>query len=307
MPNSVAVISRIYIGEIPYIDAFIEHYFKIGISKLYLVITNLADENCIKEYLKHKSYAIEFINSNLDENESITMDSMNYTLEYVKETYLLHIDIDEYLDIHPFESINHLVEHINCDKIHFNWAITVFDGNCDTNLACRGMTHRKKPFKTLCKTALIKNFTSNGHDFDTVTPVNSVESTNYLIHYWGRTFNDILIKIIYGDRFKDLKSSKLQELLDMIEYNSNKFIPVRLKMLALLSRLNKTIPLPRDFISGKINKEKEDELVLSKLSKDQVQIIYERYNVFREMFDINKHEVNYYKLGLQGGIDWKNI
>jgi hypothetical protein len=307
MPNSVAIISRIYIGEIPYIDAFIEHYFKIGITKLYLVITNLADANYIKEYLKHKPYEIEFINSKLGENESITMDSMNYTIEYIKETYLLHIDIDEFLDIYPFKSINLLVEHINSDKIHFNWAITVFDGHCDTNLGCRGMTHRKKPFKTLCKTALITNFTSNGHDFDTVTQVNGVESTNYLIHYWGRTFNDILIKIIYGDRFKNIKSGKLQELLDMIDNNSNTFIPVRLKMLAMLSRLNKTIPLTRNFITGKINTEKENELVYSKLSKDQIQLIYERYNRFREMFDINKYEVNYYKVGLQGGIDWKNI
>ena len=93
----------------------------------------------------------------------------------------------------------------------------------------------------------------------------------------------------------------------MIENNSSKFIPVRLKMLAMLSRLHKTIPLTRNFISGKINKEKENELISSKLSKDQCLKIYERYTKFREEFDIDKYEANYYKVGLQGGIDWKNI
>jgi DNA-dependent RNA polymerase auxiliary subunit epsilon len=301
MSNTVAV------GEIPYIDAFIEHYFKIGIAKLYLVITNLADESCIKEYLKDTKYDIEFINSKLDETESITMDSMNYTLEYIKEKYLLHIDIDEFLDIYPYNSINNLIEDINHDKIHFNWAITVLDGHCDTNLACRGMTHRNKPFKTLCKTAIIKNFTSNGHDFETLISIAGIKSTNYLIHYWGRTFNDILIKIIYGDRFKNIKSGKLQELIDMIEYNSSTFIPVRLKMMAMLSRLDKTIPLTRNYISGKINKDKETELIVSKLTGEQCAQIYKRYTKFREDFDINKYEANYYKVGLQGGIDWKNI
>ena len=307
MRKTVAVISRIYIGEIPYIDMFVEHYFRFGITKMYLVITNLADEISIKDYLKHTKYDIEFVNSKLDENASISMDSMNYILEYIKETYVLHIDVDEFLDIYPYNSINDLIKDINHDKIHFNWAITVFDGLCETNLGCRGMTHRNKPYKTLCKTAIIKNFTSNGHDFETFTSIDGVKSNNHLIHYWGRTFNDILIKIIYGDKFRNIKSGKLQELIEMIENNSSKFIPVRLKMLAMLSRLDKTIPLTRNFISGKINNEKENELINSKLSKDQCLKIYERYTKFREEFDINKYEANYYKLGLQGGIDWKNI
>jgi DNA polymerase III alpha subunit len=61
MTNSVTVatISRIYIGELPYINAFIDHYVLIGVSKIYLVITNLEEELEIKKYLEAKSAGIK--------------------------------------------------------------------------------------------------------------------------------------------------------------------------------------------------------------------------------------------------------
>jgi hypothetical protein len=183
----------------------------------------------------------------------------------------------------------------------------VYDQISDTTNGARGMTHRNKPYKTLCKTSLIKNFTSNGHDFETNKPTEEVISEFNLVHYWGRSFNDILIKVIYGNKFKNIKSGKLDELLDTINIGKNTNIPVRLKMLAMLSKLDKSVPLPNDYIKDKIDLEKEQGLIVTNISIKQRELIYDRYKKFREEFDIEKYQGLYYKTGLQGGIDWKNI
>ena len=298
---TVAVISRIYSGELPYIKAFIHHYITIGVDNIYFVITNLAEEPYLREYLRGSN--VKFLNSPLAPDQNITMDSMSILIEQIKDTYLLHVDIDEFLDV---KSIKDTIEEEKAEKIHFKWAITVFDNINDTTKGVTGMARKNKPYKTICKTDSIASFTSNGHDFDTNKPVKDVVSKYNLIHYWGRSFNDILIKIIYGNGLKNIKTSSSNDLLKKLEDPSIHSIPVRLKMMALLSRLEKTIPLYNNYITNKIEITKEDELVYSVISTEQQKQIYERYLEFRKAFDYEKIKELYYKEGLLGPIDWVN-
>ena len=298
---TVCVVSRIYIGELPYIHAFIKHYLNIGFDTIYLIITNPTEENIIKKYANWPTNII-FIHSNLNSEDRITMDSMNHVLQNIKETYILHIDIDEFLEIYPLCTIKDVIHESNTEKIHFNWAITVFDNISGTLRGAKGMTNRNKPFKTLCKRDIIHKFTGNGHDFETTTQTTGMISKYHLIHYWGRSFDDILIKIIYGNGLKNAKSSSLEELNNAMLVDSIHSMPVRLKMLALLSKMEKPIQLEKNYIENNIDLPKENELIYNVLSKQQRDAAFNRYNAFKENLDIVKYTEIYYKTGLFGTI-----
>jgi hypothetical protein len=306
--DTVCIVTRTHIGELPYIKAFIDYYKRIGINKIYLVITKEHEISVIKDYLIMYEPFVQFVPVQLKDEQSISMDNMNHLLEQITETYTLHIDNDEFLEIAPYTNILTLIKTINADKIHFPWAITVNDGMNDMTKGCRGMTHRKKPFKTICRTDQIANFTSNGHDFDTKTEINGeIHSKFPLIHYWGRTFNDILLKAIYANGFKNCKDSSLDEIVSCLNNPDPKALPVRFKMLAFLSRLDKSIDLSNNYILDYIEYSKEAELIYPIFSHIQRDALYVKYVNYRNNLDYIKIKDMYYKTGLQGTIKWNEI
>ena len=304
--DTVCIISRIHIGELPYINSFLDYYKRIGINKVYLVITKQDEVAPISEYLIMYESFVTYIPVDLDPSQSISMDNMNHILDIITETYTLHIDIDEFLEIAPYPNILDLVLSTNASKIHFHWAITVNDGISDITKACTGMTHRKKPYKTLCRTEDITKFTSNGHDFATRRQVREVFSENYLIHYWGRTYNDILLKAIYANGFKNAKVNTLEEVLSFIDNPDVNALPNRLKMLAMLSRLDKPIELVNNYSINYIDYAKEAELLYGPLTHLQRDTLYAKYANFRNNMDISKYRDYYYECGLLG-FDWIHV
>ena len=312
-PFTVCVVSRIHIGELPYINAFIQHYQAIGVDKIYLVITKRDELAPISEYIQQQQEQqnqqqnlITYICVDLKPGESISMDNMNQILSEFKTTYTLHIDIDEFIELDTYPSIKALISEANADKIHFPWAITVNDQISDVNSATPGMTHRKKPYKTMCKTALISHFISNGHDFETHTPTEPYISPNLLIHYWGRTYNDIILKALYANGFKNAKTSTIDEVVACIANPDINALPNRLKMLALLSRLEKPLHLKHNYSINYIDYIKENELISPYLTPQQCASLYAKYVVYRNKLDYKTQIAPYYELGLLG-IDWSKM
>jgi hypothetical protein len=301
--STVSVISRIHIGELPYVNAFIAHYKRIGVDSIYLIITKPNELELIKNYLQMAGSFIKYTCVELKPGESISMDNMNHILQDINEDYLLHIDIDEFLDV---SSIKEVITSENADKIHFPWAITVNDGVSDIAKACYGMTHRNKPYKTLCKKDKIVKFISNGHDFETLDGVKEIISSHLLIHYWGRTFEDILLKALYANGFNNAKNSTISEVMTAVADNNINLLPNRLKMFAVLSRLEKTIHLDKDYSLRFIDKTKEAELLSALVTNDQRDKLYAKYTKFRSALDYEKQVRPYYNLGLLG-FNWAEM
>lgn len=301
--QTVALISRVYIGELPYITSFIAHYKMIGIDTIYIVITKQSDSEEIKEYLSKQKYQLVYLQQKTDEN--VDMNNMNDLLPLIKEDYLLHVDIDEYLDLEPHNNIQEVLKESSAERHHFNWAITVNDNISDNNYATYGQSHRNRPWKTMCKTSVIKGW-NGSHDVFSNKEITSIFSKYKLIHYWGRNYNDIIIKTIYGNAFKDAKSSSLEELKKYMQNDDVNSLPNRLKMLAVLSRCEKHIKLDKDYCLKFIDYKKEADLLDCVTNMDERDNLYSRYVEFRNKLDYETQVKPYFKSGLLG-IDWDSI
>jgi hypothetical protein len=304
--QTVALICRVYKGELPYITSFIAHYKMIGVDTIYIVITKQSDSDEIKAYLSNKNYELVYLQQKTDEN--VDMNNMDDLLPLIKEDYLLHVDIDEYLDLEPHNSIQEVLNETVAERQHFNWAVTVNDKISDNSFATYGQTHRNRPWKTMCKTSVIKAW-NGAHDVIPNREITSFYSKYKLIHYWGRNYNDILIKSIYGNAFKDAnvaKTSSLEELKKYMQNDNINSLPNRLKMLAVLSRCEKHIKLDKDYCLQFIDYEKEAELLDCVTTQEERDKLYLRYVEFRNKLDYESQVKPYFKKGLLG-IDWNTI
>jgi UTP-glucose-1-phosphate uridylyltransferase len=72
--ETIALVSRVYIGELPYIKYFLDYYIKIGVDKIYLIVTNKAETHIIKNYLNEYIYILNFI---INETRTIDMRLFN--------------------------------------------------------------------------------------------------------------------------------------------------------------------------------------------------------------------------------------
>jgi len=300
---STSVIARVYIGELPYIKPFIQHYKMLHFDKIYLVITKSSEKDEIKEYLRDYEDSIVYIDQTMDEN--VLMKNMNELLQIIKEDYIFNVDIDEFLDLTPHNDIRVLLSEAKSEKQHFSWAITVNDGFSTTDYATSGQTHRNNPWKTMCKLSCIDKW-DGSHDVFTKEPIVGEISKYKLIHYWGRNFNDILIKSTYGGGLKNAKSSSLDNVKKNIYSTDINSLPNRFKMLAVLSRCKKDIYLKTDYCLKYIDVEKESELINNVITLEERNKLYKKYVEYKNKLDYETHVAMYFQKGLLG-IDWDSL
>ena len=302
MPTT-SVISRVYLGELPYIKPFIHHYKMLQFDKIYLIITKSSEKEEIKQYLRDYDDSIVYIDQSICEN--VLMKNMNEILANIKEDYLLTVDIDEFLDLKPHNDIQVLLREAKSEKQHFCWAITVNDGFSMTSYATRGQTRRSNPWKTMCKMSCIDKW-DGSHDVFTKEPIVGEISKYKLIHYWGRNFNDILIKSIYGSGLKNAKSTSLDNVKQNIYSDDINSLPNRFKMLALLSRCKKDIFLETDYCLKYIDLEKESELINSVITLEERNKLYKKYVEYKNKLDYETQVAEYFQKGLLG-MDWDSL
>ena len=116
----------------------------------------------------------------------------------------------------------------------------------------------------------------------------------------------ILIKLIYGNGFKDAKSSSLEEVNKYIGIDNVNYLPNRLKMFAVLSRCEKQIFLPNDYCLQYIDLNKEAELLDCMVRKEDRDKLFTKYVEFMKKIDYTKHVEPYFKKGLLG-LDWESM
>jgi len=296
--STVAVAIRMYIGEIPYIKMFLDYYRNIGFDRAYLIITNKSETEMIQTYLQAYAPFITYIISPV---RTIRLPILSELLaKAVTETYLLHVDVDEFLDISPHKTIAKALKEEPGSKFHFYWHITVNDGL--SNPARAFDAHfSSKPHKTMCKTSLIKTW-KDSHNCETLSPVLTIKSRFPLIHCYGRSFNDILIKCMTGRNYVNKqKNTNIGEIIRAATTSSVNNIPNRIKMLALVSRVPKPLDIkPPNYAS--IDHDAEQQLI-DIIGQDKRNILFEKYKQFRAGLDMGAQVSQYYRRGLSG-ITW---
>lgn len=271
MNTTIAVVSRIYIGEIPYIISFIEYYISIGISKFYFIVTDNKNYDLIKDLLKkYDKYICYFVHKKSIKN--LDRDSFKNIEKIIKEEYILNVDIDEFLylkkGIFDYKFIQDLIKDYPADKYIFDWIMVVNDGICNKE---SGFIKKKMGKVMVKSSAGISSILC--HDIILKKKDPKIFYDNiYILHYWGRSMNDIIVKCIYGN-LPDKKTTNLEEIIKNLE---NNILPVRFKLMALLSKTKKEIRIP-NYVADKIDVKLESQLINRFYLQDKLLELYKNY------------------------------
>ncbi len=271
MTITAAVVSRIFIGELPYVISYLDYYLSIGFSRFYLIINDKNEEAPIKNYLKKYEKQITYFIPQKDIKD-LNYEGFRGCESLIQENYILNVDIDEFLYLKledkVYINIQDFIGEHQYEKYKFDWLMVINDGISNKERGFVRPDVGKIMVKTSCGLARFKC-----HDiFTNKKNLKTFQGNMYVLHYWGRTFNDIVIKCLYG-KLPNNKTTNLDEMnLDV----RKKRLPVRFKLMALLSIGKKDIKIP-NFVINKIDFNKENELVTVFDKIGDLQEIYREY------------------------------
>ncbi len=244
-----AIVTRLQKSETPYLNEFLEYYKHIGINRFYLINTELDNHKFIMQTISAEFKDMVSLLNQKEEDE--IKGCQNMVLPMVKETFLLNLDMDEflYLDgmtLNEFAESEHLERYEN-DFLEcaFHWVMTPL---CDELYASsiRSILEKKyffpsKQTKTMYYTKDIIKIRE--HENILKAPIgmkkNYKAQTNncFIFHVSSRGVMDIINKIQFT-QFKDLKESQQpqSELNELIFNTSSSFLPSRFILLAFQNR-----------------------------------------------------------------------
>lgn len=279
---TIACAIRINFIELPYIKCFLDHYLSIGISRFYIANTSPNEENKIVKYLSDYNKYIFLIN--IPENINLHK-AYNFLLEHIEEKYTLIIDVDEFLDIYPPNKIQNVIN----DKYNYYKFKWLFYPNENDTVTKNGYAFIGTASKSMVLTKAIKSIGDHDSILNNGIIKKIKSNTPYLVHYWGRSFNDILLKSIYG-KFNDNKKSSYDDIIQNISKNT---IPPRLKLLALLMVLKKykrQIKIGKDLMIIDLAFEKK---LLEIMPAEKIEKLKSIYHNYKKNKINNKHLIIY--------------
>ena len=298
--NTLAIVTRISKIEIPYLLSFIDFYLeKHEPDKIYFLIKVPEEIEEIKQYIEsNRRVALEKIEFKIipEENSIWLKDNVDFIKKEVKEDFIFFPDADEFL---IFNNKTRLKDYIqDCpDQVLFGWYFAINDkkNNLGTNNIFKNIipmdNHkclvRKEIIYSLVDHRCVPIYLKDKMEAKGMGYVEYMrreenkdpfERNAYIIHYWSRSFEDTLMKMIY-QQFKaehffrvNKKYSSAQSVKENILHNE---LPYRLKILAFMANMKKPIKINKIFI--KIDREYEQKLLDSFINKNDLNAIYNAY------------------------------
>lgn len=274
---SFAVVSRLTIIELPYIWSFIDHYLRLGVKTLYLVNTRPSEYEEVAAYLKNNiadGYVYLF-----NVQVQAHVDTMqNQVLPKIKEDFIISVDIDEFLIITPHLRLHDFVAaNANIPYCHLWWDMLPNDTVIALTApyhSIGGHTGKYMIYRPIVKELGIHRPKAIFH-----LRLSQRPKHGRLLHFWGRSFNDVLLKVLHHRIPTSITAnSSKEEVLTLLEKSD---IPLRLKILAgFLMQKSKVLNSIQENIL-QINYELEQALLNRYLHQDQIIAIHSLYQQFK--------------------------
>lgn len=291
MTNSVGCLTRIYIGELPYIKTFVEHGLSIGVDRFFFVFPSQEHVgrllSAMAPYSSCCSYIFETTGRNV--NQALKVDVSEITTDYV-----ISIDVDEFIYVDGGVAIGDRLQDMQMDACVMPWVMSPRDFSVPSGPLTGFRGHVGK---RLARTSLIKGI-SGPHGFEPSPELRFSEDDHiHLVHYWGRSFKDIVIKCIY----QTLQGAKRSSLGEMQVLLKARQLPERLRVLASLTRHEHDVELLHH--NHSLCDEDLQEELLSVASSDFLAELEDVYLEYKASLDYSAHvaiypgEGNIYKLG----------
>lgn len=291
MSVTIGCLTRVFVGEIPYLSYYFDHYISIGIDKFYLVFADMREferiDSIIAPYKDRCKYIFETQGRNV--NKALGVDVSEFETDYI-----LSVDVDEFLYVAGDASLKDLISEANSPGFMMRWIMSPrdFDDPHGKITGFRGHAGKK-----IARTNLITGI-SGPHGFAYAENVTlGRDKRLQLVHYWGRSFNDIVIKCMY-QMLPNSKRSSIAEMETLLESGK---LPERLRVLASLVRHDQNVVLDVEQRSV-ANTELEQELlsVVSRDFLDNLEAVYRKFKadlVYETQVAVYPREGNIYDLG----------
>lgn len=274
---SLGLIVRFYRGELPYVKAFLEHYIELGFDHIYVFIQDTSDYECFERKFSQYSQYTKLIKcpNNVGARQGWRL---SFNPKEINANYLLICDFDEYLYLPSNINLKKFIKMLGWPtSISIPWIMAPVDFEPANQRVNGYLGHTGKQ---LANVGIIKSIKSE-HNFNIkLRKRNENRVINppgiFLVHYWGRTFRDIIIKLI----FQNLGDQKLCGLDQIFECLKNKSLPNRLKMLAGLCVQQRYMFFP-NLLGDNVDLLQEDRIVSEYLSSSQLQKIENIYSEYK--------------------------
>lgn len=282
------VVTRIFDAELPYVGSFIRHYTKMGVQKFYFVNTHRAQFKEVNDYIaRHavEGIKIKVINT---KNDNRPVNGMqNEALHKGMADFVINVDVDEYWILPPsIPDLRTLVRRRPADHYQFCWLMVPFDEISGTPTApYYGFWGHQSKYMVrhscLRRLGIHRPYLKGGGG----KPAKHT-TCGCAVHFWGRGFKDVLLKVV-GQKIGNSKTSSKEELLQL---SSEGDIPNRLKLLAYFCRQPRTVPLKAKSSCKllEIDVAKEDELLGRKLLAPEFDLVHKVYLCFADRLSSKK-------------------
>ncbi|MCB4400342.1 glycosyltransferase family 2 protein [Synechococcus sp. MU1625] len=225
--SSFAIVVRVFDGEAPYLQSFIDHHRRLGVDAFYPVIAPGAAPLCREIFAKN---AIQF-----HESEGQRISSVQ---DLIREDYVAVIDADEYL--HP--GLFQFLEEENVESLLMPWRLTAsMDDDFFESAQKRFFVFPQ--VKSIVKTSALKRLrlhASNTHGSGRCLGVDQGQQFP-VQHYYLRGLDDLLLKE-GGVVKRTLAQSSGRKQVNLDAAADSMDFPSRHARVAFLLKVLKSIP-----------------------------------------------------------------
>lgn len=248
---SFALVSRFQYCETPFLNEFINYYVELGIDHFYFVNTEPDNLERIESHVAPEYSARMTI---INKEPSIRVRGcQNLLLPHVKESFTLHVDLDEFLYLDGKNLRTFLADYLDPDNrpthgaFTFPWVMS----------PCYKYVHRKsirdilsddylfpsREVKSMALTAVTKEIGEHRFTYGEQVVERNLDVNDdnvFIFHVSSRGIFDIINKVQYG-RLRSAKESlnPVEELDDLLFDPKSRRLPNRFVALAFQSRFRK--------------------------------------------------------------------
>lgn len=274
---SVAGITRVCTAELPYLSAFFAHHAELGVDRFHLLIQE-ADIAPVATAMAARA-GIESVVQWVTPGSSVDGCLIAFPVDTLDADYAVLLDPDEFLMLSSGLTLDALAAQ--CEEsggLRMQWVMAP----CDRDPAARRRGYLGHAGKHIARADRIELVYST-HTFKIIDRVplqlDEFDSADArIVHYWGRSFTDAVLKCLYFANFDARKQSSIAEVLAV---TSPATLPKRLKVLAVLNAHDRDVVIP-DFLAGAIDEDLESALLYRLIDDEALARVRQAYLAFSE-------------------------
>lgn len=302
--GSFGLVTRIFQNDLPYVGSFIRHYQSLGVTTFYFALTKKSHGANVREYLLDlpflESTAWQLFKNDRPEPKRFPVGVLGDMVKWVKEDYIVQVDIDEYVALScSVSGFGELVaSEPNVALFRFGWVTVPLDSH-DSYIVqppYRGVEW--KGSKYLVRRAAVESIPAGDQKVKLNCPgeedcqVRMLPKT--LVHFFARSFGDGLVKAVgnFHDNGQDSSWRKLRWLARQGR------LPPRLRMLAYMAVGSGK--------SGSVLLDSE-RLPIVTIDRGQESRLLRSYNISAELAQQSLNAYAEYKANITQEAVWKKI